>query len=108
MISRESLETYADAGVVAAARGLHFSTRTINRLAEQLGVEFKTHTPQQLERRQQQRDRLAPAIAELAAQGLSQREICERLGITRAILRRTAEEHWIDINNRAQSGDRHD
>jgi DNA-binding MurR/RpiR family transcriptional regulator len=101
MITRESLEAYADAGVVAAARGLHFSTRTINRLARKLGVEFKTYTDQQRERRRRERARLAPSVRALSRQRFSQARICDELGISRAVLRRIAAEHHIDINSRS-------
>lgn len=101
MITRESLEAYAESGVVAAARGLHFSTRTINRLAARLGVEFKTGTDLQRERRRRGRAKLAPMVRALSRQRLSQARICAALGITRAVLRRIATEHHIDINSRS-------
>lgn len=44
MITRESLARFERDGVVVAAKALHRSTRTINRLAKSLGVEFQTHT----------------------------------------------------------------
>lgn len=100
MITRESLAPFESLGVVAAAKALHVSTRTINQLADKLGVEFKTQTPGEMDRRKREREDLVPAIRWMADEGVSQRGICEALGITRAILRRIAEENWIDIDNR--------
>lgn len=101
MITADQLRQYESAGVIAAARGLHLHTTTVHRLADQLGVEFKTCTKVEQERRERERASIAEQVKPLAAARLTQREICVRLGVTRAILRRAAEEHNIDINSRA-------
>lgn len=101
MITPESLARFEQAGVVAAARAFHRSTRTIGHLAKQFGVEFKTATERQLERRRKERAALAPTVRKLARQRLSQAQICAQLGITRAVLRRIASEYHIDINSRS-------
>lgn len=101
MITPETLACFERAGVVAAARAFHRSTRTIGRLAKQFGVEFKTDTERQLERRRKERAALAPAVRKLARQRLSQTQICDALGITRWVLRHIAEEYRIDINSRS-------
>lgn len=101
MITPETLACFKRAGVVAAARAFHRSTRTIGRLAKQFGIEFKTDTERQLERRRKERAALAPVVRKLARQRLSQAQICEALGITRWVLRHIAVEHHIDINSRS-------
>lgn len=101
MITPEVLARFDHAGVVVASRALHHSTRTINRIAKQLGVEFKTATELQLEQRRKERAALAPTVRKLARQRFSQAQICEQLGITRGVLRRIAREHSIDINSRS-------
>lgn len=100
MITLETLSPYESLGVVAAARGLQLHTTTVHRLARRLGFHFKTHTAEEQLRRQQLRKHLSVRVRVLARQRLSQREICERLGITRAVLRRIASEYGININNR--------
>ena len=100
MITLETLCQYESAGVVAAARALRLHTTTVHRLARRLGFHFKTHTADELARREKLRKQLSVQVRALARQRLSQREICERLGITRAVLRRIASEYGIDINNR--------
>lgn len=100
MITLETLSQYESVGVVAAARALQLHTTTVHRLARRLGFHFKTHTADELARREQLRKQLSVQVRALARQRLSQREICERLGITRAVLRRIASEYEIDINNR--------
>ena len=101
MITPETLSCFERAGVVAAARAFHRSTRTIGLLAKQFGVEFKTDTKRQRERRRSERAALAPEVQKLASQRNSQAQICEALGITRWVLRQIAEEHCIDINSRS-------
>lgn len=101
MITTADLQPYQEAGVVAAARALHRSTRTINALAYSLGFEFKTHTEIELERRWQTRRQMVADVRRLARQRLPQREICEQLGITRWVLRHIADEYNIDINSRS-------
>lgn len=101
MITREDIEAYAEAGVIAAGRAFGLGTPMMHRLAKHLGAEFKTCTVSEQERRRQERAELAPKVSDLAAIGMAQREICQHLGISRAILRRIAEEHWIDIDNRS-------
>lgn len=101
MITAADLQPYQEIGVVAASRALHRSTRTINAIAHELGFEFRTHTEIELERRWQLRRQMVADVRSLARQRLSQREICERLGITRAVLRHIADEYSIDINSRS-------
>lgn len=101
MITTADLQPYQEAGVVAAARALRRCTRTINTTAHALGFEFKTGTEIELNRRRKQRRQMVADVRSLARQRLSQREICERLGITRCVLRHIADEYSIDINSRS-------
>ncbi|MCY1301791.1 hypothetical protein D9M71_67220 [compost metagenome] len=101
MITRESLARFEHDGVVLAAKALRRSTRTINRLAKSLGVEFQTHTDVQRARWRRQREKMAGRVRALARQRLTQAQICAELGITRAVLRHIAAEHHIDINSRS-------
>lgn len=101
MITRESLAPFESLGVVAAAKALRRSTRTINQLARELGFYFKTFTEREQYRRERHRKSLAGQVRALALKRLSQREICEELGITRWVLRHIAKEHRIDINSRS-------
>lgn len=87
--------------MVAAARALRLHTTTVHRLAARLGITFKTCTLAEQSRRERARKALAGKVRKLARQRMSQREICEALGITRATLRRIAAEGCIDINSRS-------
>lgn len=101
-VTRETLQQFEAAGVVAAARALRLHTTTINRLARQLGVTFQSNnTLIEQYRRERARKAMAGKVRELARKRMSQREICEALGITRATLRRIAAEHRVDINSRS-------
>lgn len=105
MIARESLARFESLGVVAAAKALRRSTRTINKLAQQLGVEFHATggrpTDRELSKMKKRQDGVAKQIREMARKRMSQSKICAALGITRAVLRRIATEHHIDINSRS-------
>lgn len=102
MITADQLQQYQDAGVVAAARGLHLHTTTIHRLARIFGVTFRSNnTTAEQYRRERERNAMAGKVRELARRRMTQREICEALGITRWVLRRIAAEHHIDINSRS-------
>lgn len=95
----QALPEYAGAGVVAAAKAFHRSARTISRIAVEYGIQFNTLTAQTRQARRQAKASLAVHIAKLAGTH-TQAEICALLGITRWVLRDTAEEHGIDINSR--------
>lgn len=100
-MTRDQLQPYAYKGVVAAARAFHMHTTTMHRIARSIGFEFKTCTEREQYRREQIRKGLARNVRELARQRKSQREICEALGITRAVLRHIADDFKIDINSRS-------
>jgi len=95
----KSLHQFVDSGVYAAAKALGRSTRSINRIAMQYGIEFTTTTAATMRVRRREREALASRIKEMAGR-MSQAEICNRLGITRQVLREIAEIHFIDINSR--------
>jgi hypothetical protein len=97
----ESLKQYVDAGVFAAAKALGRSTRNINRIAAEHGIQFSTTTAATMSTRRAARDRLAVQVASLAGPR-TQAEICAALNITRATLREVAEIHSIDINSRSR------
>lgn len=98
----ESLRQFTSSGVYAAAKALGRSTRSINRIANQHGIEFSTPTKVTRERRRTERDVLAAKVRELAGTS-SQSQICEALGITRYVLREIAEIHLIDIDSRKRA-----
>jgi predicted XRE-type DNA-binding protein len=103
VITRETLQRYEQAGVVAAARALQLHTNTIHRLARSLGVQFKSHnTADEQARRAKLRAALAPKVRRLARHRMTQREMCTHLGISREVLRRTAKDFHIDINSRSR------
>lgn len=98
----KSLQQFVDVGVFAAAKALGRSTRSINRIAKQYGIEFTTITPSVMRKRRAEREALKDRIAALA--GIhTQAEICAELGITRFILREIAEIHFIDIDSRKRA-----
>jgi pyocin large subunit-like protein len=97
----QALHLFADAGVFAASKALHRSTRTLNRIALEHGVEFSTSTARTMEARRQNRASMVAQIKALAGTR-SQAEICAALGITRAVLRELAEIHNININSRSK------
>jgi hypothetical protein len=98
----KSLHQFVDAGVFAAAKALGRSTRSINRIAEQYGVEFRTKTAAAMTKRRTEREALADQIATLAPRH-TQSEMCAELGITRFVLREIAEIHFIDIDSRKRA-----
>lgn len=101
MITADQLRQFESAGVIAAARALHRHTTTINRIAAKIGFEFKTCTERERYRRERHRKSLVGQVRKLARQRMTQREMCEALGITRWVLRRIAAENQIDINSRS-------
>ncbi|MBP3996719.1 hypothetical protein [Pseudomonas koreensis] len=101
----QELHQFTDVGVYAASKALHRSTRSLNRIAIEHGVEFKTSTARTMEARREQRASMVSQIKALAGTQ-SQAEICAALGITRAVLRELAEIHDININSRSK-GARH-
>jgi len=98
----KSLHQFVDEGVSAAAKALGRSTRNINRIARQYGIEFSTNTEATRRRREPERDALASQIRALAG-AHSQSQICQALGISRFILRDIAETHLIDIDSRKRA-----
>lgn len=101
MITAAQLQQYESAGVVAASKALRLHTATIHRLAKQLGITFKTCTMAEQCRRERARKAMAMQLRPLARQRMTQKQMCAALGISRAVLRRTATENGIDINSRA-------
>ena len=101
----QALHQFADAGVFAASKALHRSTRSLNRIAIEHGVELKTNTARTMKARREQRSSMVSQIQALAG-AQSQAEICAALGITRAVLRELADIHDININSRSK-GARH-
>lgn len=102
MITAAQLQQYEKAGVVAASKALKLSTRTINRLARQLGVKFATNnTEVEQYRRERERNAMAGKVRSLAAKRMTQGEMCKALGISRNTLRRIGREHRISINSRS-------
>lgn len=95
----ERLRALAAGGVVAAAKALRRSTRTILRLAEENDIAFPTCTSAARKALAAQRNRLAPQVRRLAGR-MSQQQIAAALNTTRAQVRRIAAEHRIDINSR--------
>lgn len=99
----QALHQFTDAGIFAASKALHRSTRSLNRIAIEHGVEFSTSTAKTMEARRQARSSLVTHVKALAGTR-SQAEICEALGISRAVLRELAELHHININSRSKGG----
>lgn len=96
-----ALHQFSDAGIFAASKALHRSTRTLNRIAIEHGVEFSTSTAKTMEARRQNRASMVTQIKTLAGTR-SQAEICAALGISRAVLRELAEINHININSRSK------
>lgn len=101
MITASDLRKYESSGVVAAAKALQLNTKTVHRLARQLGVTFTTCTAYENCRREHERRAMAPKLRKLARQCMTQKEMCAELGVTRWVLRRVAREYRIDINSRS-------
>lgn len=93
----KSLHQFVGVGVYAAAKALGRSTRNINRIAREYGVEFETKTAATMRKRRQAREALAEQIRQMAGT-MTQAEICAALDITRPILREIAEIHFINID----------
>lgn len=97
----QALHQFTDAGIFAASKALHRSTRSLNRIAIEHGVEFSTCTAKTMETRRQKRASMVAQIKALAGTR-SQVEICAALGLTRFVLRELAEIHHIDIDSRSK------
>lgn len=97
----QALHQFADAGVFAASKVLGRSTRTLNRIATEYGIEFSTSTARTMEARRLARASVVTQIKALAGKH-SQAEICKALGITRPVLRELADIHNININSRSR------
>lgn len=97
----QALHQFSDVGIFAASKALGRSTRSLNRIAIEHGVEFSTCTAKTMEARRQNRASMVTQIKALAGTR-SQAEICAALGITRAVLREIAEIHHININSRSE------
>lgn len=102
MITAAQLQQYEKAGVVAAAKALRLGTRTVNRLARQLGVKFATNNTEiEQYRRERERKALASKVRKLASKCMTQADMCQELGVSRNTLRRIGREHRININSRS-------
>lgn len=97
----QALHQFTDAGIFAASKALRRSTRSLNRIAIEHGVEFSTPTAKTMNARRQVRDSMIVQVKALAGTR-SQAEICAALGITRAVLRELAEIYHININSRSK------
>ena len=97
----KALHRFADAGIFAASKALHRSTRSLNRIASEHGIEFTTCTARTMEARRQKRTSMVTQIKALAGTR-SQAEICAAIGISRAVLRELAEIYEININSRSK------
>lgn len=97
-----ALPRYVDAGILAASKALGRSTRSLNRIAAEHGIEFSTCTAKTMESRRRARASLVAQVKVLAAARTHQAEICTALGITRAVLREIAEINNINIDNRSR------
>lgn len=97
----EQLRKLAHLGVVAAARAMHLHTTTIHRIADHNGITFPTSTAGERQQRAKLRAGLAPRVRRMAGH-MSQQQIAEALGTTRATIRRVAAENGININSRHQ------
>lgn len=96
-----ALPLYVDAGIIAASKALGRSTRSLNRIAAEHGIEFSTCTANTMESRRRARASLVAQVKALAESHTHQAEICSALSITRAALREIAEIYHINIDNRS-------
>ena len=71
-----ALPQYVDAGILAASKALGRSTRALNRIAEDHGVEFSTCTAKTMEARRRARASLVTQVKALAESRTHQAEIC--------------------------------
>lgn len=90
------LEPYRDAGVAAAAKGLHRHNTTVVQYANLLGFEFTTVKQTRLQR--EFRQAMAPAVIILAEFGISQQRIAACIGAGRMTVRKIAEECGISFS----------
>ena len=101
-----ALPRYVNAGILAASKALGRSTRSLNRIAAEHGIEFSTCTAKTMASRRSARASMVTQVKALADSGAHQTEICSALNITRAELREIAEINNIRIDNRSK-GSRH-
>lgn len=99
----EKIRGFVDIGICAAAKALRKKPETIKKIALQHGIKFTTTTMETNAECWAERKKLIPDIVRLIAAGYSQAETCEKLGITRWVLRGTAEKYGLSINSREGS-----
>lgn len=93
----------AGEGITTIAKAMRHSTRTINTLANRNDIAFSSNSAAStVERNRRLRAALAPKVQRLANRGMIQVDIATQLRITRAVVRRIAAEHEININSRAR------
>lgn len=88
----EKLKAYHSKGIVAAAKDLHISTRRANHIAAQYGIKFASRVSAAAH---QEDLALVPVIRGLILQGLTQEEMCAKLGIGRTTLKRVASQNGL-------------
>lgn len=99
----ETIRGFVDVGICAAAKALRKKPETIKKIALQHGIKFTTTTMETNAERWAERKKMVPEIVRLIAAGYSQEETCKKLGITRRVLRGTAEKYGLSINSREGS-----
>ena len=94
----EKLKAYQDKGVVAASKDLHISTRRVNHIAAQYGIQFASRVS--LAWRQEDFE-LVPQIRALIIEGLTQDQICTKLHIGRPTLKRVTGQNGLKFRSQA-------
>lgn len=99
----ETIRGFVDIGICAAAKALRKKPETIKKIAMQHGIKFTTTTMETNAERWTERKKMVPDIVRLIAAGYSQEDTCKKLGITRWVLRGTAEKYGLNIDSRSGS-----
>jgi hypothetical protein len=96
----EKMRDYYDLGVVAAAKDLHISARRASQIAATYGVKFASRASAAAREEDRQ---LLPQIRQCIFEGMSQEQMCARLGIGRTSLKRIAGQNGLRFR---QAGDK--
>lgn len=92
----EKMKDFYEKGLVAASKALHISTRRASHIATQYGIKFNSRVSAAAKAEEQE---LIPKIRELIIEGLTQEQMCTRLGIGRTTLKRVAGQNGLKFRS---------
>ncbi|MBK5516423.1 hypothetical protein [Pseudomonas sp. TH10] len=93
----EKMKAYFDKGMVAAAKDLHISTRRASHIAAMYGIKFASRVSAAAKLEDLA---FVPKIRDLILEGLTQDQMCAKLGIGRTTLKRIAGQNGLRFRSK--------